>query len=43
MAKKIKIIKLTAEAGSDDDPALTPDDLREFLSARPMKSNSEFS
>ncbi len=34
MAKKIKIIKLTAEAGSDDDPALTPDDLREFLSAK---------
>ena len=34
MAKKIKIIKLTAEAGPDDDSALTIKDFQEFLSAK---------
>ena len=33
MAKKIEIIKLSAEAEPDEDTVLTPDDLREFLSA----------
>ncbi len=34
MAKKIKIIKLSAKAEPDDDSALTMDDFREFLSAK---------
>ena len=34
MAKKIKIIKLTAEAEPDDDSALTIKDFQEFLSAK---------
>ena len=34
MAKKIKIIKLSAEAEPDDDSALTIKDFQEFLSAK---------
>ena len=34
MAKKIKIIKRSAEAGPDEDTALTMEDFKEFLSAK---------
>ncbi len=34
MAKKIKIIRLTTEAGHGDDSALTMEDFEEFLSAK---------